>query len=153
MLRTLVNLNPAGEYRALEDMIDRAFGAPFRSVPTVGVLPVDILEREGALVVRAAIPGIDPNELELTIEKNVLTIKGAVAYPTTENERVYRREVSQGAFSRSLRLPDGLDESKFDAQFANGVVTITLPRLPEEKPRSLKLNVRTPETVIAPVEA
>ena len=147
MLRTLVNLNPNGEYRALEEMIDRAFGAPFRSVPTSGVLPVDVLERNGSLVVRAAVPGINPNELDITIEKNVLTIKGEVTHQSTEeNERIYRREVSHGAFARSIRLPEGLDESKFDAQFQNGIVTITLPRLPEEKPKSLKLNVRNSET-------
>jgi len=106
-------------------------------------LPLDILEQDGTLKIRAAVPGVEPNELEIQIEKNVLTIRGEISRENeSKDEKVYRREVSYGAFSRSVRLPDGLDFDKVDAQFKNGIVTISLPRVPEEKPKSIKVNVR-----------
>ena len=156
MLLTLVNVNPAHEFRSIEEMIDRAFGTPFRAVSGPTTLPVDVLERDGSLVVRAAVPGVDPKDLDITIENNVLTIKGSVNHETTsEGEKVYRREVSYGAFARSIRLPEDLDESKFDAQFRNGIVTITLPRLPEEKPKQVRLSVRATDAIqdATPVQA
>jgi len=146
-MRTLVNLNPGNELRAFEEVFDRLLGgyAPAKGQESVaGTLPVDITEREGKLFVRAAVPGIEPEELQIQIEKNVLTIRGETKHEaTTEDEKVYRREVSYGKFARSIRLPEGLDIDAADAEFKNGVVNISLPRLPEEKPKSLKVNVRT----------
>lgn len=149
-MRTLVNLNPAGELRTMEEVFDRLLGGPFRTVgestPVAASLPVDITEREGKLFVRAAVPGVAPEELEVQIEKNVLTIRGESRHESaTEDEKVYRREVSYGKFARSIRLPEGLDLNTADAEFKNGIVTISIPRLPEEKPKSLKVNVRTTE--------
>jgi len=148
-MRTLVNLNPAAEFRALEEVFDRLVGSNYR-VPNgnefATTLPVDITEREGKLLVRAAVPGVNPEELEVQIEKNVLTIRGETKHEeTTEDEKVYRREVSYGKFARSIRLPDGLDLDAADAEFKNGLVTISLPRVPEEKPKSLKVSVRNNE--------
>ena len=144
MLRTLVNFNPRQEARNMEEIFDHLFGTPVRPNGTpVGTLPLDILEQDGTLKIRAAVPGVEPNELEIQIEKNVLTIRGEISRENeSKDEKVYRREVSYGAFSRSVRLPDGLDFDKVDAQFKNGIVTISLPRVPEEKPKSIKVNVR-----------
>lgn len=146
-MRTLVNLNPHSEFRAMEEALERLFGTPVR--PTnpgnTGALPLDIVEREGKLIVRASIPGVDPNELDIQVEANVLTIRGESRLESEENEKIYRREISTGTFARSIRLPEGLDLNAVDAEFRNGVVTITLPRAIEEKPKALKVNVRTAE--------
>jgi len=152
MLRTLVNVNPTSEARAIEDMFDRLFGSPIRpaSTPT-GTLPLDIFEREGNLMIRASVPGIDPKELEIQIENNVLTIRGEARHEAeTNDEKVYRREVSYGSFSRSVRLPEGLNLDSVDAEFKNGLVTVSLPRLPEEKPKAVKIAVRTAEAQPTP---
>jgi HSP20 family protein len=150
MHRTLVNLNPANEFRALEDVFESLFGAPSRTNPHLASLPVDITEHDGALYIRASAPGVEPSELNISVEKNVLTIRGETRQGTTgENEKVYRREVSYGAFARSIRLPEGLDLEQVDADFKNGMVTIKLPRLPEEKPKEIKINVRTAEPTTA----
>jgi len=152
-MRTLVNLHPGAEFRAIEEVFDRLVGASQRpsngqGIPA-GTLPVDITEREGKLLVRAAVPGIAPEELEIQIEKNVLTIRGEAKYEaTTEDEKVYRREVNYGKFARSIRLPEGLNLDATDAEFKNGVVTISIPRLPEEKPKSVKVNVRNTESPV-----
>jgi HSP20 family protein len=147
-MRTLVNLNPASEYRTMEEVFDRLFGSPTKSTSTpVAGLPIDVTEREGSLVVRAAVPGVEPSELDIQIEKNVLTIRGESRHDNeAKDEKVYRREVSYGAFARSIRLPEGLDLGSVNAEFRNGIVTITLPRLPEEKPQSIKVNIRSIET-------
>jgi len=139
----------------MEEMFEHLFGSSEKPTGTpVSTLPIDITESEGNLVIRAAVPGIEPGELDIQIEKNVLTIKGKTTHQNESNDqKVYRREVSYGAFARSVRLPDGLNLDATDAQFKNGVVTITLPRVPEEKPKSIKVSVQTNGPVIeAPVE-
>jgi len=148
MLRTLVNLNPTTEARAIEDMFDRLFGSPIRQTGTpAGTLPLDVFERDGKLMLRASVPGIDPKDLEIQIENNVLTIRGETQKEEESNEdKVYRREVSYGSFSRSVRLPEGLNLEAVEAEFKNGLVTISLPRLPEEKPKTVKIAVRSAET-------
>ena len=148
MLRTLVNMNPTSEARSIENMFDQLFGTPMRptSGPT-GTLPLDIYEQNGKLLFKAAVPGIDPNDLEIQIENNVLTIKGETRHEDeTKEAKVYRREVSYGTFSRSVRLPEGLNLESVDAEFKNGLVTIAIQRVPEEKPKAYKVAVRTADT-------
>jgi HSP20 family protein len=136
----------------MEELFDRLVGAPIRpSHPTVASLPLDITEHSGKLFVRAAVPGVEPGDLDIQIEKNVLTIRGESRHESENTDaKVYRREVSYGAFARSIRLPEGLNLESVDAEFKNGIVTVTLPRLPEEKPKSLKVNVRNSETIPTP---
>jgi len=147
MLRTLVNMNPTAEARTIEDMFDRLFGSPIRPTSTpAGTLPLDIYEHDGKLSIKAAVPGIDPNDLEIQIENNVLTIRGETRHEEeTKEAKVYRREVSYGSFSRSVRLPENLNLDAVEAEFKNGLVTISLPRVPEEKPKAFKVAVRTAE--------
>ena len=147
MVRTLVNLNPSQEARSMEEIFDHLFGTPVRPTTSpVSTLPIDIVEHEGSLKIRAAVPGVEPKDLEIQVEKNVLTIRGEIKQFNESNDvKVYRREVSYGAFARSVRLPDNLDIDNVDAEFKNGLVTISLPRIPEEKPKSIKITVRTSE--------
>jgi HSP20 family protein len=142
MLRTLVNVEPT-EIRSIEEVFDRLFGQPTRPVHNSTTLPVDVTEHDGSLFIKAAVPGVDPKDLEITIENNVLSIRGETRNEThTDNEKIYRREVSYGAFSRSIRLPEKLDHSGISAEFSHGMVTVKLPRQPEVKPQILKVEVK-----------
>jgi len=145
MLRTHVNVNPNQEIRTVEEMFDRLFGQPSRPVSSSLVLPVDIIERDGNLVVNAAVPGMDPEALDISIENNVLSIRGELssATPYSESDKVYRREVSYGAFNRSIRLPENLDLGAVSAEFNHGMVSVTIPRVPEQKPQAFKVPVRS----------
>jgi HSP20 family protein len=131
----------------MEDMFDRFFGQPIRPVINSTTLPVDITEREGNLFVKAAVPGVDPGDLQITIENNVLSISGETRHQSeTENEKIYRREVSYGTFSRSIRLPEKLELDQIEATFNNGMVTVRIPRQAEVKPKVLKVDVKNIST-------
>ena len=103
--------------------------------------PVDILEKDGNLYLRAELPGVDEKEIDLKLEGNVLTIRGE-RKPTSENDgyTLYQTESCCGPFSRSFTIPESVDPGKISAQFRNGILSITLPQKPEVKPRSIKVN-------------
>jgi HSP20 family protein len=142
MTRTIVGVNPWNELRTMEEVFERLLGTQTRNTGAVA-LPIDVTERDGHLLIKAAVPGVDPNELQVQVEQNVLTIRGELKAETAEDEKVYRREISYGSFVRSLRLPDGYDVEKIEAEFKHGVVTIRVPKSEEQKPKTIQINVRS----------
>ena len=146
MLRSLVNVDPAQDLRSFDEFVERLFGPASRPTVQSLNLPIDVTERDGKLFIKAAVPGVDPNELQVTVENNVLSIRGESRQEASnEHEKVYRREVSYGSFSRSIRLPERLDLNGIEASFDRGMVTISIPRIPEEKPQALRIQVKSNE--------
>lgn len=95
---------------------------------------LDLAETKDALVVKTEIPGIEPKEIQVSLQDQVLTIKGEKKQEKEEkDEHYYRMERSYGAFARTIRLPVPVDGSKVNATFKNGVLTITLPKTPAAK--------------------
>jgi HSP20 family protein len=95
---------------------------------------LDVKETKDAFVVRAEVPGIEPKEIAVTLEGEVLTIRGEKKHEKEEKEEhYYRMERSYGAFARSLRLPAAVDGSRVTASFKNGLLTVTLPKAPGAK--------------------
>ena len=142
-MKTLQSWNAIDDVRAMNEMLDRLF-TPAKSASAA--LPVDVLEQDGKFVIKAAVPGVAPDELDVQIENNILTIKGEhKPEETQENAKVYRREVSYGSFSRAIRLPENLNFEQVDASFKHGVVTITIPKVEEPKPEPRKISVRSAE--------
>ena len=95
---------------------------------------LDFSETKDAFVVKAEIPGIEPKEIEVTLEGQMLTVKGEKKQEKEEkDEQYYRVERSYGSFMRSVRLPATVDGSKVTAAFKNGVLTVTLPKAPGAK--------------------
>jgi HSP20 family protein len=90
---------------------------------------LDVTDTKEALVVKAEVPGIDPKEIDLTLQGDVLTIKGEKKGEKDEkDERHYRAERSYGAFARAIRLPVPVEAGKVSATFKNGVLTVNLPK-------------------------
>lgn len=144
-MKTLLTWHPSNDLKTFDDVFERLLGSP-RPSTNASVLPIDLFEQDGKLVVKAAVPGVSPEELDVQIEKNVLTIRGEhKSEAATEDTKIYRREVAYGAFSRSIRLPENLQVDNVDATFSNGIVTISIPKAEEPKPATIKVNVRSAE--------
>jgi HSP20 family protein len=103
---------------------------------------VDILEKEGNLILRAEVPGMNQKDIDLKLEGNVLTMKGERKMSDEEKNGSYRRvESYYGSFTRSFTLPETVDRDKIRADYKDGVLTITIPQKPEIKPREIPVSV------------
>ncbi|HEY6613228.1 MAG TPA: Hsp20/alpha crystallin family protein [Vicinamibacterales bacterium] len=107
------------------------------------VPPVDIYETAAHdLVIKAELPDVNREDVEVTVENNTLTLKGTKSLPTDVKEEQFRRvERRYGSFSRSFTLPNTVDASKVSADHKNGVLTVKLPYREEAKPRTINVEV------------
>ena len=140
----------------LEHRIGRTFNEPLRGsewpVPeavTTAWLPlVDIFEEPDAIRLVAELPGVRPSEVQISVESNLLTIKGTKQQLAEEKaEKVHRYERTYGAFERTFRLSASIDPNKIKATYNLGVLTITLPKAETAKPHLIKVEV-TPDKAL-----
>jgi HSP20 family protein len=104
---------------------------------------VDVLEKNGDLILRAEMPGMTEKDIDLRIEGDTLTLKGERKMENEDKKSNYHRvESFYGSFTRSFRLPDSVDYDKVSAEYKNGVLTVTLPKKPEVKPREIPVAVQ-----------
>jgi len=104
---------------------------------------VDILEKDGNIVLKAQLPGMTEKEIDLKIEGDTLTLKGERKMENEDKKSNYHRvESFYGSFTRSFRLPDGVDYEKIKADYKNGILTVTIPKKPEVKPREIQVAVQ-----------
>jgi HSP20 family protein len=104
--------------------------------------PVDIYETEDAIVLKAELPGIDPKDVEVRVEDNTLYLKGERKYEKEVKEQNYHRvERSYGSFARSFSLPNSIDAEKVKAEYKDGLLTLTMPKREEAKPKTIKIDV------------
>ncbi len=115
--------------RAFESRFPRIFEEwPFEEAEEEYIPRVESFVRDGSVVVRADLPGIDPKEVDVSVLGNVLTIKGERKEKKEVKDSEYiRREISYGAFERRMTLPEGAETDKIKAQFKNGVMEVTIP--------------------------
>jgi HSP20 family protein len=103
---------------------------------------VDIYEREGNIVLKAEIPGVDPKNVDIRVENNTLTLRGERKLDDEIKRDSYHRvERSYGAFTRSFTLPNVVDQEKIKAEYKDGVLHLTLPKREEAKPKQISINV------------
>jgi len=123
----------------MDRLFEEAF-RPSRFWAAEATVPVDMYQTPEAVVVKAALPGVKPEEVEITITGNTLTIKGEVkAEQEVKREDYIYQERHYGGFSRSLTLPTGLQVDKAEAVFENGILTLTIPKAEEVKPKTIKV--------------
>jgi HSP20 family protein len=104
---------------------------------------VDILEKDGNLILRAELPGMTEKQIDLKLEGNTLTLKGERKMDTEDKKNNYHRvETFYGSFTRSFRLPDTVDLEKINADYKNGILTVTIPQKPEVRPREIPVSVQ-----------
>jgi HSP20 family protein len=104
--------------------------------------PVDIYETENDIVLKAELPGIDPKDVEVRVEDNTLYLKGERNYEKEVKEQNYHRvERSYGSFARSFSLPNSIDADQVKAEYKDGMLTLTMPKREEAKPKTIKIDV------------
>jgi len=136
---------PSHDIVSLRDMMDRLFEDAFvtpRGALTTrgGELALDMYETKDDVVVRTALPGVKPEDVDITITGDTLTIRGETQQQDEDKEGNYlRRERSYGEFVRSITLPSGLQVDKADASFNNGELTLKIPKSEQAKPKSIKV--------------
>lgn len=143
-MRSLARWEPFGEFSSLRRAMERLFDdyAPlrWRGEEAEWGFPIDVFETEKEIVVKGALPGIKPEDVEITVTENTLTIKGETkAEEKVEKENYYRREMRWGAFARVVPLPAGAYADKAEAEFKDGVLTVTLPRAEEVRAKQIKV--------------
>lgn len=107
---------------------------------------MDIVDLKDKIEVRAELPGLTADDVKLSCEDGILTLSGDKKTETEEQSKdYYLKETSSGAFSRSVRLPKNIDESKIDASFKNGVLTISIPKTEEKEDTSRNIPIKTEE--------
>lgn len=138
----LVRWEPLREVMSLRQTMDRLFEDSFVGLPhlKVGEIPIDMYQEKDNLVVKAALPGVRPEELDISLADDILTIRGEHGEEQETKEDDYlRRERYYGAFSRSVAIPFKVKGDKAEATFEEGVLTLTLPKTEEVKPRQIKV--------------
>lgn len=140
-MKTLVRWNPT---RTLFEEFDRFFEEPATQNTRTWSLPLDVIENEDGYVIKASIPGVSAENLGVVLEENVLTIKAEVeAEGLVENEQVHIRERRTGSFSRSLRFPVDVKGDAIVANYTNGVLSLTVPKADEVKPKQITVTVNS----------
>jgi len=139
----------------LQEQINRVFGdmvgrTSEESNLTPWAPPVDIYETEHELVVKADLPEVNPQDLDIRVENNILTIRGERKFENKVNEENYLRvERAYGSFSRSFSLANSVKSDAIKADYQNGVLTLSIPKREEAKPKQIKVNVGTPAIAAA----
>ena len=147
-MTTLTRWEPWREMTSMRRALERFFDEPFEPrfpMPwrlNEFVLMVDVAEEENAYIVKASLPGVKPEDVEVTLQNNVLTFKGeAKTDKEIKDEHYHLRERSYGSFMRSLALPANVKADQIEAKHEDGVLIVRLPKMEEDKPK--KIAVKT----------
>jgi HSP20 family protein len=149
MSNGIVRWDPFRDMVSLRDAMNRLFeesfvrpapwGATFEGAP----LAVDVVETKDDVTVKASVPGIKPEDIDITIAGDLLTIKGEFkSEHKSEEANVVRQERRYGKFERALSLPTHIVADKARAEFENGVLTLTLPKAEDVKPKAIKVKTK-----------
>jgi HSP20 family protein len=120
----------------MDRVFDRFLEGRWDEIPGLGEWTpnMDISETKDSLVAKVEVPGMDPKDIQISLQENLLTIKGEKRQDKEEKDEHYHRvERAYGVFTRSVRLPVAVDASKVTASFKNGLLTVTLPKTPSAR--------------------
>lgn len=148
-MSNLTRWEPAREILTLREAMDRLFDDAFtrplsmRDGWSMAIPAIDMYQNENDVVVKASIPGIKAEEVQINVTGDVLTIKGEVKQDEERKDRAWHiREHRFGSFERSVALPTAVKSDKAEAEFENGILTITLPKADEVKPKSINIKAK-----------
>jgi HSP20 family protein len=135
----MMTLDLLNEVDRLQEQMNRLFSGA-AAIPTANAPALNIWASDDGLMASVELPGIDPNKLDISVDGDVLTLRGA--YPEEqlkEGEAWVRQERPTGSFVRTFQLPFRVETDKIDAKYKNGVLYLTLPRAEAEKPKRISV--------------
>ena len=155
-MASIVRWDPFQDLVSVQRDLGRMFGdlsgwvVPRRSLEEGAMMltpTVDVIRRGEDLVFRAELPGVKPEELDISVTQNMLTLKGERREEhETKEEDYYMKESSFGTFERMLRLPEGADVDHIKAEFANGILEVIIPKAAKTEPETRHVAVSAPES-------
>jgi len=143
-MANIIRWDPYREMARMDRLMDRWF----ENVPSLwraefdgeGYFPLDLYETDDAIVAKATLPGVKPEDVEITITGETLTIRGETRREEEEKKRnYYRQESWYGSFARSIALPSQVEADKAEAVFENGVLKLTIPKAEAAKPKTIRV--------------
>ena len=146
-MAAITRWDPFAEMASLRDTVDRLFEDPRSWRVSLGnagdFFPVDVLDTNDDVVVKASLPGVEPEDIEISVTGQVLTLRGETREEQEEKaQNWYRRERRQGTFVRQLQLPTEVDSARAEALFEDGVLRLTLPKAETVKPKTIRVQAR-----------
>ena len=147
-MSNLTRWEPVREMMTLREAMDRLFNDAFTRPISLrdggwSAPAIDMYQTDDEVVVKAALPGFKADEVQINITGDVLTIRGDMQHEEEKKERAWHiREQRWGSFERSVALPTAVTSDKANADFENGILTITLPKAEEVKPKTITVKAR-----------
>jgi len=151
----LVRWDPFRELTALQTEVNRLFsrvGGGDVAERQSWTPSIDVVEKDDAIALKAELAGMDPKDISIEVQDNVLTVSGERRFEEeVKEDKYYRIERRYGSFSRSLSLPQTVDETRIEAKYENGVLEITVPKAEIAKPKKISVAIGQggPKTVEA----
>ena len=146
---SIIRWDPFGEMISLRQAVDKLFEDSFVRYPRlwpeqrIGEVPIDLYQTRDNVVVKATLPRVNPEEVDVSITGDTLTIKGEHKEEKEIKEEDYLcKECRYGAFSRSVTLPPEIKSDKAEAVFENGILTLTIPKSEQVKPKQIKVKAK-----------
>ena len=144
-MKNLVRWNPSRDISSIWNALDRMYEDSYplhtQHARSWG-LALDVIENEDAYIVQASVPGVNPDDIEITMEKNVLTISGESRADENIHGEEYRlRERRFGSFSRSIHFPVEVNSDSIKADYEHGVLSLTVPKAEEVKPKRIAVTI------------
>ena len=149
--------DPFRDMLSLREAMDRLFQESFVRPTSAmlsaarGTIPVDLAESGDSYVIRATMPGIKPENVQITVRNNVLTVRGESSGEEQRKDQSYiMHERHAASFSREITLPSAVDADHAQARYEHGVLTLTLPKLPEAQPRQIPVGMTKAQPAMQP---
>jgi HSP20 family protein len=142
----LIRWDPFREMLSMRSMMDRIledWERPAAGGPLLGAPPLDLMQTPDDVIVRMMIPGVKPDDIEISVTGDVLSVRGEVRVEQEkETSRYHVRELRQGSFARSIALPAPVVADKAEAKFQDGLLTLRLPKAEEVKPKMISIKAK-----------
>ncbi len=146
-MANIIRWDPVREMVGMRDEMDRIFNDFFSRSPVsyegYGTINLDMMQTDDEVIIKASIPGIKPDDLNISVTGDTLTIRGEIkSEEETKKADYHMREIRYGSFARSVLLPSQVLADKANAEFENGILKLTLPKAEEVKPKTITVKAK-----------